>query len=59
MNNFAFKNKTYQVKVNGVNQNYGKGQIIFTDYNLIQTNQAFSNLSDTDVDILCKSRVIG
>ena len=48
--NNEYGDSTYQVKVNGVNQNYGKGQIIFTDYNLIQTNQAFSNLSDTDVD---------
>lgn len=51
-NNNEYGDSTYQVTVNGVNQNYGKGQIIFTDYNLIQTNQAFSNLSDTDVD--CK-----
>ena len=53
-NNNEYGDSSYQVSVNGVNQNYGKGQIIFTDYNLIQDNEAFSNIGDTSHNVSTK-----
>lgn len=53
-NNNEFGTSTFQVTVNNTKQNFGDGQIIFTDYNMHLDNNAFSNIGNTSANVVAE-----